>query len=199
MCQLTWASTRITVCPLPPPATSTTRSRAFSTPGIGDSEKCAVPGRRPKIGVSGDETAKQVRLLPGEYRLRLGGHPPEGHVIDQPGGDDGSDRNLERIRHLRQPLHARGTANAFKMAAASATARSRGVGDTAVTDLAAVCVAAQPAMAAQAASRSVVSGAHRTWGRTPVGRPAGHRGSASGNKPILSAWGNARMQPRMFP
>jgi hypothetical protein len=73
-----------------------------------------------------------------------------------------------------------GTTNALRMAAASATARSRGLGDAAVTGPVVVFAAAQPATAnpAQAAMRSVMPGAHRTCGRTPLGRPPGHRGSA---------------------
>ena len=75
-----------------------------------------------------------------------------------------------------------GTAKARKMAAASATARSRAVGgagvpDAAVTVPVVVCVAAQPATAvtAQAAIRSVFS----VDSRIPLGRPAGHYGCAA--------------------
>ena len=86
-CQLTWASTRIAVCPWPTPATSTTRSRAFSTPGIGDSENVRSHDGGPKSASSGVKRRGQVRLLPGQYRLRLAGRPPEGDVVHQRGGD----------------------------------------------------------------------------------------------------------------
>ena len=190
-CQLTWASTRITVCPLPPPATSTTRSRAFSTPGIGDSENVRSQDGGPKSA------------SPGVKRRGRCACSQASTACDWPGTrqKDTSSTSVVETTVVIGTLSASGafgnrsapggTANAFKMAAASATARSRGVGDTAVTDPAAVCVAAQPAMAAQAASRTVVPGAHRTWGRIPVGRPAEHRGSASSNRPIVSAFPEA--------
>jgi hypothetical protein len=78
-----------------------------------------------------------------------------------------------------------GTTKALRMAAASATARSRAVGEAAVRDAAVtgpvvVCAAAQPAtaMTPQVARRSVLPGAHRRGSRIPLGRPAGRRGCA---------------------
>jgi len=97
------------------------------------------------------------------------------------------DRDLEGIRRLLQPLRARGARQTPSewpsrrhrhAAAAWAVRRPR---RRRLTGPVLVCVAAQPAttMAAQVARRSVVvPGAHRIRGRMPLGRPAGHRGSA---------------------
>jgi hypothetical protein len=77
-----------------------------------------------------------------------------------------------------------GTTNAFKMAAASATACSRGAGDAAVRDDVtgplAGRVAAQPATATatHTAKRNAIPGAPRISGLIPFGRPAGHPGFA---------------------
>src|SRR5579871_1566198 len=52
-CQLTWASTRIAVCPLPAPVTSTTISLLFSTPGTGESENMRSHEGGPKSSSAG--------------------------------------------------------------------------------------------------------------------------------------------------
>ncbi len=162
-------------------------------PGVQDAgnrrqRERAVPGRRPEIGVS--RVKGRGRCACSQARTACG----------CPGArqKDTSSTSVVETTVVIGTLSASGafgnrcapggTANALRMAASSATARSRGVGDTAVTDPAVVCVAAQLAMAAQAARRSVVPGAHRICGRIPVGRPAGHRGSASGSRLIVSAF-----------
>jgi WD40 repeat protein len=177
-CQLTWASTRTAVCPVPAPVTSTTKSRAVSTPGTGESEnvrsqdggpKSSYPGvnRRGRCACSQASTACG---RPGtRQKATLSTSVAETTVVIGVLSASGARGNR------RAPG---GTANALRMAAASAAARSRGPGDVASPVV--VCVAAQPAtaMAAQAATTSAAPGAHRTCGRIPLGRPPGHHGSA---------------------
>ena len=74
--------------------------------------------------------------LPGEYRLWLAGRPPKGHVVDQRDRDDCGGRDLRISGAFCNRCPSGGTTNALTMAAASVTARCRGVGDAAIRDAA---------------------------------------------------------------
>src|SRR5262249_48226812 len=106
-CQLTCASTRIAVCPLPAPVTSTTSSRTFSTPGIGASENMRSHDGGPKsaspsLNRRGGSARSQARTAVG-----LAGRSPERDVVHQRGGTEGGNRDLESSGRLQQPLPAR--------------------------------------------------------------------------------------------
>src|SRR5262249_377397 len=79
-CQLTWASTRIAVCPLPASVTSTTMSRAFSTPGTGDSENVRSQDGGPKSASPGVNRRGRCACSPATTPRGRPGARPKGPV-----------------------------------------------------------------------------------------------------------------------
>ena len=109
-CQATHASTRMPVWPSPALATSTSSSLVTRAPS-GASVEAAVPGGRPEVRVAQGEPGLQVRLLPGQQRLRTARCLPEVGHVHLPGGPEVAGRALEyaagQVRRSGQAVTAR--------------------------------------------------------------------------------------------